>query len=156
MSGWKHAPITTPGGWAPAPTEAWCNWKPESPKALGRKPIIPEIPTAMLLQDDGPTKYHKLKNGALFDFITMDIINVINDYLIGIEHYETLNTTVECIKLPRSTLPRMHIHKRWIPYIYFGNDLIYQETKFNWAERYYIKTPCGFRSDTHLIEHNNK
>ena len=49
MSGWKHAPITTPCGWVPAPTEACCNWKPESPKALGRKPIIPEIPTAMLL-----------------------------------------------------------------------------------------------------------
>ena len=40
----------------------------------------------MLLESDVPTKGPKLNNGALFYLLPMDIINVVNNWLIGIEH----------------------------------------------------------------------
>ena len=50
------------------------------------KAIIPERPTATLLEDDGPAKITKLKNGVLFYLIPMNIVNVVDYWLIGLEH----------------------------------------------------------------------
>ena len=86
MSVWDPVPSTAPSGWDTAPTDAQRNWKHERPKAPVRKPIILESPTATLLDDDGPTKIPKLDNGMLFDLLPMDIINFINDWLVGLEH----------------------------------------------------------------------
>ena len=61
MSVWNPTPSTAPDGWGIAPTDAWRNWKPKSPKAPEQKKIIQNRPTAMLLEDDGPTKSPSLK-----------------------------------------------------------------------------------------------
>ena len=74
----------------------------------------------------------------------MNIINAIDDWLIGLEHYKTLNTIVAHIKQPHSLVLQIGKHKQWITYLYFGNVLIYQENKFHWSVIYYVKTPCGF------------
>ena len=86
MSGQKPTPSTATGGWGTAPTYALSNWKPESHKAPEGKPIIPELPTDTLLGDDGPTKGTKIENGTLFDLLPMDIINVIDECIIELEH----------------------------------------------------------------------
>ena len=110
----------------------------------------------ILLEDGGPVKRHKLENWVLFDLLSMSIVNVIGNWLIGIEHYETFKHTVENIKFPRTPVMCMQKHKHWVLYLYFGNGLIYQETKFHWADRYYIISPCVFGPDTHLLENNNE
>ena len=86
----------------------------------------------------------------------MDIKNIIYDWLIGLEHYETFKTLMVNIKCPWSPVLQMRKHNNYILYLYFRNSLIYQETKFNWADSYYINTLCGFGPDTHLLEHNNE
>ena len=96
MYNWKPSPSTKASGWGTAPSGSWR--KPDIPKSPGCKPIITEHTTATLLEDDGPEKRPKLKNGALFDLIPMDIVNVMDDQLTGLEHKETSNTIVECIK----------------------------------------------------------
>ena len=63
MSSWNPAPSTVPGGWGTAPTDAWRNWKPERPKAPGRKPIILKRPDATLLEDYGPKKFLNSRMG---------------------------------------------------------------------------------------------
>ena len=55
-------------------------------------------PTAALLDYDGPTKRPKLNNGELFYLLPMDVINIINDWLIRLEHCETFKTVVLHIK----------------------------------------------------------
>ena len=109
----------------------------------------------MFLGDNDSTRSHKLKNGTLFDLLSMNIINVINAWIIEIEQNETFNTVGAHIKIPFSPVPHMKNHKHWIPYIHFGNYLMYQETKFHLAYRYYVKSSCGFGPDTNLLEHNN-
>ena len=93
---------TEPGGWGTVPTDAWRNWKPERPKAPGCKHIIPKHPTYILLEDDGPIKRPKLGNGTLFYLLPMDIINVVDDWIIGLEHNKTFNIIVAHIKMVKS------------------------------------------------------
>ena len=147
MSGWNPAHITAPGVGGTSPSDAWRDCKPECTKSPGRKPITPKHPTAKWLDYCGPTKSTKLENGTLFYLLPMNIINVIDDWLIGLEHYKTLNTIVAHIKQPHSLVLQIGKHKQWITYLYFGNVLIYQENKFHWSVSYYVKTPCG--------KHNN-
>ena len=156
MSVWNPATSTLPSGWGTGPTYSWCKWKPERHKAPVSETIIPKNPVATLLEDNGPKKMTKIKNGALFDLLPMDIINFIDDWIIGIEHNEAFNTLVEHTKILRSPVFPMLKNKHWVPYLYFENDLIYQEMKFNWADRYGVKSPCGFGPYTHLLEHNSE
>ena len=86
-------------------------------------------------------KNPKIDNGKLFDVLSIDIINVVYDWIIGIEHNKKFKTVVSRIKMPCSTVMCMHKHNHWFPYLYFGNDLIYQERKFHWADRYCVKSP---------------
>ena len=100
MASWNPAPIIVPFCWGNAHIYAWYNWKPGHTKALGRKPILLKFPDDAFLDYYGPSKRPKIENGVLFDLIPMDIINVINDWIIGLEHNETFNTAVTCIKIP--------------------------------------------------------
>ena len=108
----------------------------------------------MLLEDDGLSKTPKLEKGMLFDLFPIDIINVINDWIIRLGHYGTFNIIVERIKYPYNILLHMHKHQHWVPYLYLRHYFIYQETKFHWADRYYVKNPCSFGPDTLMVEHN--
>ena len=110
---------------ANAPTYIWCNWKPDHPKAMGRKPIVLRRPTAKLMGDYVSTKVPKIDNGALFDLLSMDIINVIDDWFIGLDNYRIFKTYMLHFKCPRSPLMIMHKHEHWILYLYFINKLIY-------------------------------
>ena len=78
MSVWNPSPNTAPMVGGTAPTDAWRKQKPKIPKAPEQKPIFQKRPTAMLLEDDCPTKIPTLNNGTLFDLLPMDIINVID------------------------------------------------------------------------------
>ena len=126
VSGWIPVPSTKPSGWVSAPSDICCNWKPESTKALGHKSLILERSTATLLENDGPAKRTELKNGTLFDLLPMDIVNVIDDCLIGLEHCETFKPIVESIKYPCIPVLRMCKNQHLVPYLYFRNELIYQ------------------------------
>ena len=86
MSGWNPTPSTLNSGWVTAHIQVFRNWKPECPKSPECKPIIKKRPTDMVLESDVHTKGPKLNNGALFYLLPMDIINVVNNWLIGIEH----------------------------------------------------------------------
>ena len=149
-------PSTKSCGWGTVTSNTCCNWKPEFCNVLGFKPIITDQPTPTLLEDDAPGKRPKIENGMLFELLSINIVNVIDDWLIDLEHYKTLNIIVERIKSPHSPVLNIHKHQHWVPYLYFGNHLIYKETNFHWEDRYYVKTPCSFGPDTQLIKHNNK
>ena len=71
----------------------------------------------MLLENDSPTKVPKLDSGALFDLLPMDIINVIDDWLIEIDHYKIFKTAVFHFKCPRGPVLITHKHQHWIPYL---------------------------------------
>ena len=86
----------------------------------------------------------------------MDIINVIDDWLIGLDNYIIFKTIVARLKCLLSALLIMHKHEHSIPYLHFINNFIYQENKFNGVGISYIKSPCGFGPYTHLLKHNNK
>ena len=94
MFDWNPATNTKHIGWFNAPSYAWTHWKPEHPKAPAHKPIIVERCTATLLEEAGPAKRPKLENWTLFDLIPMDNINIIDDRIIGLEHYKTFNPIV--------------------------------------------------------------
>ena len=53
----------------------------------------------MLLEYDVPPKIHKLKKGVFFDLLPMDILNEIDDCLIGVEPNGKLMTHVTSIKM---------------------------------------------------------
>ena len=61
ISVWNPAPSTTPDGWGIAPIDALRNWKPKIQIAPEQKTMIQKRPTAMFLEDDGPTKGPTLK-----------------------------------------------------------------------------------------------
>ena len=71
----------------------------------------------------------KLENGMLFNLLPMDTVNVIDDWLIGLENYKIFKPVVERIKLSCSNILHMLKNQHWVPYLYFGNELIYQEKK---------------------------
>ena len=155
MSGLNHKPSTKASGCCNVPSNACRNWKPYITKATGHKPIISEPPTAALLEDEGPIKTTKLENGTVFYLLPIDIVNVIGDWLTGLENYEILNPIAEHIKFPCSLVLRIHKHQHWVLYLYFRNNLIYQEKKIHWVDRYFVKTTCSFGLYTHLPKHNN-
>ena len=102
------------------------------------------------------TKFRKINNGDLFDVISMDIINVIDEWFIGLDIYIIFKTIVARLKCLLSALLIMHKHEHSIPYLHFINNFIYQENKFNGVGISYIKSPYGFGPYTNLLKHNNK
>ena len=125
MSGWNPVPSTTPSGWGTACSDAWRNWKHERPKSLGHKLIIPKRTSATFLEDDDP-KSHKFEKGELFDLLPINILNYINDWIIGLEYNGKFNNAVAHIISPNNPLLRMRTGKNCITYILFGNNLLYQ------------------------------
>ena len=84
----------------------------------------------------------------------MYIINYINEWMIGIKNSDEFKTVVVCINSSQNPVLHMRAHKNWIPYIFSRNNLLYQEMKYSWADRYYVRIPCSFGPDTHLVEQN--
>ena len=82
MSGCNPTLSISPCGWVTAPSESWCKWKPERPKAPGRKIIILKRTAAKFIEDNEPTKSHKIEIGTLFYLLTMDILHDTNDWII--------------------------------------------------------------------------
>ena len=56
MSVCRPTSSVAPGGWVTTTSDSWCYYKPEHPKAPGRKLIIPERAAITLLEEGRPTK----------------------------------------------------------------------------------------------------
>ena len=101
MSIWIPTYIDIPGGWGTRDNE-WNKWDYNRPtnKALVRDVIFLKFNVSPFLEEERSEKICAIEKGALLDLLTTDVLNVIENWLAGIEHRIKFKTVVTQINGP--------------------------------------------------------
>ena len=95
MSGWRSTPSVTHSDRGTAPNDAWRNWKPNFTKIkeTGHAVIFPKC-TATTWMEEHPAKRRAINKYKLFNLLPTSILNVIEIWIVGLEHSINLKSTV--------------------------------------------------------------
>ena len=81
----------------------------------------------------------------------MDILHVINMWLIKLEHHNNLNAVVTRINIPQNPVLSVEANQVWEFNIIFSNLYSYNKIKYEYLDRRYTK--YGWGNNTHLVKH---
>ena len=134
--------IVATSGWVNCVQSAEVNiFPPVRPRALGCRTILLQCPNTTLLEDLPPKRLNPT-NISLFDLLPRDVLATIKNWIIGLKYHDKYKNFLSRIKgwyyNFLYTLPYYY----WSPYHKFTPLKFYRNTRYKWALRLTMKSPC--------------
>ena len=126
-------------GWYTIPIIAWCKGVPPAVQALVRTATLSRHKSDMFPDTGCPEKKRSIRKGALLNLLTTDILQIVDMWLIGIEHHKNLNSVVAKINGPINLVLFVGVNQALEFIIFFRNFSRYHLIKYQWAYRRYVK-----------------
>ena len=156
MSGWGSASLDIPSGWGTKDTEL-NNWEYNCPtnRAPGCAVIFPNHIDAMFLEVNRPLKRREIEKGALFNLLPTYVINVIGNWISGIEHSAKIKTVVILIHVTLNPVLRIATYYNWNYLTEFMNVSLYNTIRYELADIHYDKSEHGWGADSPWVRHKH-
>ena len=156
MSDWTSTFLDRPGGWGT--TDAKCNnWDHNRPKnkAPGCAVIFLNHNDAPFLEEERSENMRAIEKGALFNLLTTSVLNVIVDWISGLEHSVKFNNVMMQISSPHMYVLCITTYKNWDCLLDFRNLSLYNTIRYVWVDICYEKSEYGWGPDSPWVRNKH-
>ena len=143
---WQPTSSTRPHNWSNSTSKEWDTMPHKAeckPKiCMPGHPICTKLHTTKLVYTR-PTKRLKIAEGSFFDILPINILTLIDDWIIRSEYKDEHNTIVLCFTCQKFSALCIFLHKQQKPHHNYGILQFYGTSRYKWSHSIDKTFPLG-------------